>query len=334
MNAKITYLLTEQAQRDAMATTGVPVARQQMIEAEIPTGDLDLCSIAADGTPSLDMTVSSHRHLNVLEPGCWSSSPYQWGAVQTYESLIGALRAAYSARAAAQAAKAYAAQAAVTAEAEYDSALATALDALQDTAEADRVQHTPTRDPVHPRSLSVPSHQPLARTALDAYCARWADQRAAEAAAAKAAEAAKEQAKLSAISAWVGTHGNYLTRARHADGLLHRAEAVRLMAEWVMDSYSVPDEDDRQICDERKCPCSESEITTLSEAAYEAWVAVREELPEDHTVTFWRVRECPTADEYGDRDEDACGHHTAAYISIPYGPFRFTRQIRLAEGVL
>jgi len=333
MNAKITYLLTEQAQRDAMATTGEPVARTQVIIGLPPLGDLDLFNIAADGTLSLDMSVNNHRHLNVLEEG-WHTSPHLWDAVQTYDSLIATLRSLYTARAAAQAAKAYAAQAAVTAEAEYDYALATALDALQQTSADDRVQRTPATDPVHPRSLSTPSHQPLSRTALAAYCARWTEQRAAESAATAAAEAAKEAAKLATINTWISEHGTLLQQARHADGLLHRAEATRLMAEWVMAQYSVPDKDDAQVCDDHECPCSETTIASLSEAAYEAWAEVRAKLPTGHTIVFYRVRECTPADEYGDRDEDAAGSHTAACITIPYGPFRFTHQIRLAEGVL
>jgi len=333
MNARITYCLTEAAQRDAMAATGVPVARIQTIDAEIPTGDLDLFAIAADGTPSLDMSVPSHRHLNVLVPG-WSSSPYLWASTQSYESIIAHLRAAYAARDARDAAATTAGQAAIAAEAEYDCTLAAALDALQVTAESDRVQRTPAADPVHPRRLSMPAHMPLSRTAQAAYCARWDGQRKAEAEAAAAAEQAKDAAKLAAISAWITRHGTLLQQARHADGLLPRAEATRLMAAWVMFQYSVPDEDDAQVCTHTDCPCSEFEYTSLPESAYEVWVAVRDGLPEDHTVTFWRVRECPPADEYGGRDGSTPSYHMAAYITIPYGPFQFTRQIRLVEGAL
>ena len=335
MTAKITYLLTEQAQRDAMGATGQPVARQQTIEAEIPTTDLDLFAIGGDGTPSLDMTVNSHRHLNVLREG-WCASPYQWGSLQTYESLVGALRAAYATRAAAKEAAAAAEQAKIQAEVKYDYTLADNLDALQATGKNDWVRRTPDThtDPVHPRSLSIPSHMPLARTALAAYYDRWDEQRTAEAAAATAAEEVKEQAKLAAIATWVRDYGTLLQQARHADGLLPRAEATRLMADWVMASYSVPPEDDRQVCTERECPCSELEVTSLSESAYEVWADVRAKLPGNHTVTFWCVKECPPADEYGNRDESTTGTHTAAYITIPYGPFQFTRQIFLANGVL
>lgn len=301
MTAKITYLLTEQAQRDAMAATGQPVARTQTIEAEIPTTDLDLLSISADGT---------------------------------YYSLVWRLRDAYAAAIAQDEASAAAEQAKITAEAEYDFTAATALDALQQTSEADRVRRTPTTDPVHPRSLTIPTHQPLTRTALAAYCARWDAQRKAEADAATAAEEAKEQAKLAVIDAWMRDYGTLLQQARHADGLMPRAEATKLMAAWVMDSYSVPAEDDRQVCTKRECPCSESGITTLSETDYEAWAAIRNKLPGNHTVSFWRVTECPPTDQYGDRDEACADTHTAAYIAIPYGPFRFERQVILADSIL
>jgi len=56
MQATITYLLTEQAQRAQMAATGQPVARKQTITVEVPTEDLGLMEVADDGTPYLDLT--------------------------------------------------------------------------------------------------------------------------------------------------------------------------------------------------------------------------------------------------------------------------------------
>jgi hypothetical protein len=311
MTVKITYLLTEQAQRDAMAATGVPVPRTQIIEAEAVLADLDLYAVAADGTPSMDLTVPSHRHLSVLVPGRFSS-PHQWGSLQTCESLIATLRAAYAARDARDAAAAAAEAAKIQAEADHDYDLAAALDYHHWTSESDRVRRTPATDLVHPRSLPVPVHMPLSRVAQAAYCARWTEQRKAAAALVTAAEEAKEQTKLAAISTWIAEHGTPLQQARHTDGLMSRAEAIKLMATWVMDQYQVPPEDDRQVCSKRECPCSETEITSLSEAAYEVWADVRHKLPGNHTTTFWRVTKCPPRDEYGDRDEAAAGTHTAA----------------------
>jgi hypothetical protein len=325
MQVKITYMLSETAQRAAMAATGQPVARTQTIEAEAALSDLDLFAIGPDGTVTLDMSVPSHRHLNALVTG-WSSSPLLWGAVQTYESLVAAIRAAYAARAAAAEAAAAKEAAKLAAEADYDPALAASLGALQIVGVKDRVRRSPTAAPVHPHALSVPSHQPLTRNALAAYHARAAAQRDERTAAAAAGEAAK----LAAIAAWVAEHGTPLQQSRHKDGMLPRAEATELMAAWVMESHGVPAEDDRQICTDGSCPCSESEITALPECAYTAWVSLRKGLPDGYTVSFQRVKECPSRNEWGDCDADAVGCHTAAYLTIPYGPFRFERQVVLA----
>ncbi len=56
MQATITYLLTEQAQRDAMAATGQPVARKQSITVDVTAEDMTIMQVAEDGTPYLDLS--------------------------------------------------------------------------------------------------------------------------------------------------------------------------------------------------------------------------------------------------------------------------------------
>ena len=62
MQATITYLLTEQAQRAQMAATGQPVARKQVKTVEITADQLPLLAMAEDGTPYLDIS----RSLEIL----------------------------------------------------------------------------------------------------------------------------------------------------------------------------------------------------------------------------------------------------------------------------
>ena len=61
MQATITYLLTEQAQRAQMAATGQPVARKQTMTVEVAAEDLVLCTVADDGTATIEPLRSDHR---------------------------------------------------------------------------------------------------------------------------------------------------------------------------------------------------------------------------------------------------------------------------------
>lgn len=56
MQATITYLLSEQAQRAQMAATGQPVARKQVQLLDVVEKDLDLLDIDENGNPYLDIT--------------------------------------------------------------------------------------------------------------------------------------------------------------------------------------------------------------------------------------------------------------------------------------
>ena len=59
MNATITYLLTEQAQRAAMKATGTSVPQKMSVTVEITPEDLSLVEIDETGTPYLDLTQAS-----------------------------------------------------------------------------------------------------------------------------------------------------------------------------------------------------------------------------------------------------------------------------------
>lgn len=59
MQATITYMLSETAQRAAMVATGQPVERKQTVTVEVPIEDLDLMQVAENGTLYLDLISSS-----------------------------------------------------------------------------------------------------------------------------------------------------------------------------------------------------------------------------------------------------------------------------------
>ena len=68
MQATVTYLLTEQAQRAQMAATGQPAARKQTMTIEVTADDLPLCKVAEDGTLSID---TAHEHEPALIAAGW-----------------------------------------------------------------------------------------------------------------------------------------------------------------------------------------------------------------------------------------------------------------------
>ena len=61
MKATITYTLSESAQREQMAATGQPVAREQQYEQEITADELPLMAVAAAGALTLDVRESAFR---------------------------------------------------------------------------------------------------------------------------------------------------------------------------------------------------------------------------------------------------------------------------------
>jgi hypothetical protein len=61
MKATIKYTLSESAQREQMAATGQPVAREQQYEQEITADELPLMAVADDGTATLSVGGSAFR---------------------------------------------------------------------------------------------------------------------------------------------------------------------------------------------------------------------------------------------------------------------------------
>ena len=105
MQATITYLLTEQAQRAQMAATGQPVARKQVVVEELPLEFLasPYTAIAADGSITVDLTqtVRLNERGEVSRGSNWTSIEPELDAQP--ESGCAALRSLIAALAAKQA---------------------------------------------------------------------------------------------------------------------------------------------------------------------------------------------------------------------------------------
>ena len=113
MQATITYLLTEQAQRAQMMATGQPVARKQISTVEIATADLDMLDMTDCGQPELDLSqgyataMPQSKRIRAILLGANYSTPASPAELDVAAGTTGldAVRAAIAAKYAADAAK-------------------------------------------------------------------------------------------------------------------------------------------------------------------------------------------------------------------------------------
>lgn len=335
MQATITYLLTEQAQRAQMAATGQPVARKQTVTVEITTDIFrdgtaaGVLEIGADGSVTADLTydraIWGTKIAGPIDTPSLSSDPLDYLTRRIADVLC--------------------------AHKAHEQECAVALEQLRELHRQFLAGEAPNVKPYRHGNIPaldhgiryapyyLPADDPL-RAELDAWMTAREREQAAATRRKEADERAKEQAKTDAIAAWVREHGTDSQRARLADGLLPRKEVLTAMAEFAFAQAGVPEHWDYRVCDDRAHKCGAvAELTSLDEAAYERWVKIRATLPEGYTVTFWRVREClldgedaETA-EYRNPDEPTVAEPvTIASITIPFGPFAFERDVRLEES--
>ena len=256
MNAVITYMLTEQAQRAQMAATGQPVARKQTVTVDVPTEDLNLMQVDADGTPFLDLTkaITSLDLLNAAGIGAHiSESPYT--AINVAEpDILAALKLG----------RAKIAQAARTEQEKKAAAMAANL--AEQMAAVEKFFSDPTAR-IQDRSAKLGDNtyyifsQRIAKVDFtdQPACPRFseliaeAERRNAadnEARAAKQAEAdrlnaekeakeaAKEAAKQEFLGNWIAGYGSQSQKARNAEGLLCRDEAIKALADATFTSVN------------------------------------------------------------------------------------------------
>ena len=105
MQATITYLLTEQAQRAQMAATGQPVARKQVVVEELPLEFLasPYTAIGGDGSVTVDLTqsvrlnergeVSRGSNWTSIEPGLDAQPESGCAALRSLIAALAAKRA-------------------------------------------------------------------------------------------------------------------------------------------------------------------------------------------------------------------------------------------------
>lgn len=341
MNAKITYLLSETAQRAQMAATGQPVARKQVIDADLPVTDLDVCYVHEDGACLLDCTASPNREalFASLPTGEATYGSYHFAAVPApadIPALIRRGRALLASRKAADEDKEAIRKEAIDAahlRAEEDAVRAFRSDpAARGQYDSQRALLAAT-GPVVDVSGAVPGGRAIyirSHPDYDMISAEVRSRNADDLRVREEADARKEAAKATAISTWVTEHGTDSQRARQADGLLPRDEALTSMAELAFAAAGVPAKAEYRSCEQQSCSCGFDEIHTLSADAYAAWATVKAALPEGYAVKFYNNRECSDKDGYGDVDDAAAlDHIVTANITIPFGPFRFEREIAL-----
>jgi hypothetical protein len=298
MQATITYLLTEQAQRAQMAATGQPVASKQTVVEEVPN-DLvlsPLATIGEEGRVSFDLTKSS----GLNEDGRYVGKEWGYVVIRAGEDAVP------------------------------DSGLA----ALQKriaaiAAESDKL------------AASYASNQVIRRQREQEESARRQKADAEYAARKKAEEAEREvseRAKSAYIAEWVANHGDPDLSAQLADGLACRKTLILMIADEAFAAAGVPEKIDvPDTCSSSDCPCCDTSVDCLPRRIYAVWRKLKATLPQGSTATFAKVRECLAEeidrygiDAYSDEVQETAGplYYTAT-ISMPHGPFKFERRVKL-----
>ena len=369
MQATITYLLTEQAQRAQMAATGQPVARKQVVVEELPLEFLasPYTAIAADGSITVDLTqtVRLNERGEVSRGSNWTS--IEPGLDAQPESGCAALRSLTAALAAKQASTAEKYRLRQSEIAERDQRENATRTAAREARRAtdqqliDAFLADPAARAVHidigtPYWVDLGSDDNRVRIHKDVMGAdaivalvRVARQRN------DADAAAKEALKAAAIDAFVAASGDAWLIGQHKEGLLCRKTIISRMATAALDACGLPAAcPDPIVCNNRECPCEDSTVDCIPPAIYRTWKAFT--LPEGSKVEFYRVRNCfqlyidhrdgtsSAAEDCGDERFRWAPHHqpleageTAgpteyhAVVTIPSGPFQFTRRVKL-EG--
>ncbi len=384
MQATITYLLTEQAQRAQMAATGQPVARRQSMTIEVTPDDLPLCEVANDGSISVSVVpnkpalfCAGWHNANPIE--AVSYAPDVLADIRRGQAILdaaytGACRIAsqyvrdsdlscdrpensyyvyvpytvlpkspflhahprvdaskydrygiYSTDLDADAIDLLRTRSAAQAR-QYDQDVSAALDRLDNYDSGARIGV----GNINVYDVSSSS----SRTVAAAYL-RWKGRKAEADALAASLANAREDAKTEAIAAFVAASGDAMLIQQHKEGLLCRKTITSRMATAALDACGLPAAcPNPVVCDNNECPCGDSTVDCIPPDIYRTWKAFT--LPEGSTVEFHRVRNClrtdgePYYNERGDA-ETAGSTEYDAVVTIPSGPFQFTRRVKL-EG--
>lgn len=323
MQATITYLLTEQAQRAKIMETGQPVSRKQTITVDITSQDLELLPVSEDGQVILDISNFSTPKARILNAAGWT--PWNGGTGTSSNvfqpPIFEDLRRGV----------------AVLAEQEEELRLngehnQKITDAAYQRFMADpslRIKGGTYRQMIQSELKSPADWWPESHKEFIAEAARRND---ADIAAKRLEEEAKEKAKTDLIECWIIQYGKPDIRQQWQDGILCRKTAVSLIAESVLAPIGKALEDPTT-CTNRECPCRYLEHTDcIPRRNYPAWKLIKANLPAASTFEFSTYREClRDEDGYfsGDREESAGPVRYAVTVKVPHGPFTFERTMAL-----
>ena len=323
MQAKITYMLSETAQRAQMVATGQPVARKQEHTIEISAEEMRFCEVAENGLLSRDLA-----YLSLPEIEASATPEEAWDAYvrqqrKQAEKEQAAKMDRESRRMATEAA---------------DGAAAAWVDALPDDAD-----YYGARDKAMPAAGVAQPNWSASTPLLTAALGRLKSRNAAAEAAKERAEADKETAKVEYLHDWIMEYGDESQRARSADKLLPRKEALAALAEasftagaWPVNNsgekiVSGRAENPRPDCTCEDCDACETEYREtegapgLSAEEYAAYSTVRAAFP-DATLTVMTNTAYHTCSHRG-----GCGGGTnhSVRVALPVGPFTLTREYAL-----
>jgi hypothetical protein len=340
MQATITYLLTEQAQRDAIRATGSQVRRRQTRTINVGPDDLDLFPIDANGFIELDLTGSiAGQWREPLKAAGWApdghtgiaSNQFDFPFIEDYRRGLALL----AARDAEQ-------KALEEANGQYNQALTERAfqhflnDPNTRASEriSDMVEDLTGEELKAPASWFPSDHAGFVseikrRRALEE------EARKAAARAKEDAEAAKAKFKTEYIDNWIAQVGSAEIKKQHEDGLLARADALRLIADREFEFLAIPPAHKVHLCQDEECPCGNEGVDGLPPAVYTGWAAQLLDLIPDGigaTVEFEKSRDClRDPDGYHEPDNDGAGKpYYTALIKLPLGPFVFQRRVKIS----
>jgi hypothetical protein len=388
MQATITYLLTEQAQRAQMAATGQPVARKQTMTIEVSAEDLPLLDVSHEGVAYLDLAtaptdvrsmpcMAREWRRQILGGDYLSTTMPEFADPPTPDYLRHEeenYSAAYAL--AVQKNDLYIAGRKLIGDDNIRSAIQAAVgtrrgNRLYDAAylggllgplarasrdmqiakvEAKMAEIAREQFGAVNRFMSDPDARvkisykgadvnlpgaPVISDRFVWYGELYAEaqrREQADADAKDAKDAALTAQKAEAMDAFVAASGDELLQQQYADGLCARSVIVSMMASAALDAAGLPGACPAPTaCDDSGCPCADTKVDTIPPAVYAAWKAIGP-LPEGSTAEFREVRNCTMDDDdqYDGDTETAEPTEYHALITVPSGPFRFVRRIKLS----
>ena len=334
MQATITYLLTEQAQRAAMAATGQPVARKQTMTIDITPEDLGLFPISETGEIRVDLADTWRGwKTSALIEGGWTKDA---GTGKPQANIIDPpiledVRKGL----------------ALISEREKQEAEITATNTAHNQAVTEAAYQRLLADPAERlggygaqiRSYVGDVRSPAAwwPEAHEGFRAEIERRRQLDKAERAATDAAKEAAKVTAINAWVAEHGTESQRARHAAGMLPRQEAIDGMVEAAFSAGSelvqFHASDLEPSCSDEQCAEYECEVERsvddytdgLDAEKFARYEALRALFP-DGTLALRKH-----AAWHNCRHDEDCHSQYAVTctVSVKCGPFTFGREYAL-----